>query len=85
MVSIPSGTLVDIQMVDSIDSSKNKAGEKFLATIATPIRVEDETVIPKGSDVYVALAESKSAGKMKGKVSFIWNSIIVEAQGKSYR
>jgi hypothetical protein len=71
-------------MVDSIDSSKNKAGEKFLATIATPVRVEDETVIPKGSDVFVTLVESKSAGKMKGKSELHIELDSVKAHGKTY-
>jgi BON domain/YMGG-like Gly-zipper len=85
VVSIPTGTLVDIQMIDSIDSSKNKAGEKFLATVATPIRVNDETIVPKGADIYVALAEAKSAGKMKGQSELQVELDHLELQGKSYR
>jgi BON domain/YMGG-like Gly-zipper len=85
VVSIPAGTLIDIQMVDSIDSSKNQAGEKFLATVATPIRVDDETIVPKGADIYVALAEAKSAGKMKGQSELQVELDHLELQGKSYR
>ena len=72
-------------MIDSIDSSKNKAGEKFLATVATPIRVNDETIVPKGADIYVALAEAKSAGKMKGQSELQVELDHLELQGKSYR
>jgi len=71
-------------MVDSIDSSKNQAGEKFLATIATPIRVEDETVVPQGSDVFVTLVESKSAGKMKGQSELHIELDSVKVQGRTY-
>jgi BON domain len=83
--SIPAGTLIDIQMVDSIDSSKNKAGEKFLATVATPIRVDDVTIVPKGADIYVALVEAKSAGKIKGQSELQVELDHLELQGKSYR
>jgi BON domain/YMGG-like Gly-zipper len=85
VVSIPAGTLIDIQMVDSIDSSKNQAGEKFLATVATPIRVDDETIVPKGADVYVALVTAKSAGKIKGQSELQVELDRLELQGKSYR
>ena len=71
-------------MVDSIDSSKNQAGEKFLATVATPIRVDDQTVVPKGSDVYVTLVESKSAGKIKGKSELQVELDSVKVQGRTY-
>jgi hypothetical protein len=84
VVSIPVGTLIDIQMIDSIDSSKNQAGEKFLATVATPVRVDDETIIPKGADIYVALAASKSAGKIKGQSELQVELDHVELYGKSY-
>jgi hypothetical protein len=84
VVSIPVGTLVDIQMIDSIDSSKNKAGEKFLATVATPIRVDDETIVPKGSDIFLVLAQSKSAGKMKGQSELQVELDHLELNGKSY-
>jgi hypothetical protein len=84
VVSIPVGTLIDIQMIDSIDSSKNQAGEKFLATVATPIRVEDETIVPKGTDVYLALVQAKSAGKIKGQSELHVELDHMELNGKSY-
>jgi len=66
-VRIPSGTLVSIRMIDSVDSSTAHVGETFKASLDAPLVVENETVFPKGSEVYVKLTKVDSAGRVSGK------------------
>ena len=66
-ISIPSGTPVHIQMIDSVDSATNHAGDMFHASLASPIIANGETVVPSGTDVYVKLINSSSAGHMTGR------------------
>ncbi len=63
---LPAGTRIPVRMADSIDSSKNKTGETFLAVLDEAIPLEGKDVIPKGTDVYIKLANAQSAGKIKG-------------------
>lgn len=65
-ISVPSGTLVAIRMIDSVDSETAHAGETFKASLDQPILVDNETVFPKGSDVYVKLAKVQAAGRVSG-------------------
>src|SRR5262245_12608634 len=66
-VTIPEGTQFGIRMIDAIDSQKNHTGEMFRASLDAPVLVDGDEVAPAGSDVFVRLAEAKSAGRMTGK------------------
>jgi hypothetical protein len=65
-ITIPAGTSLLIRMIDSVDSSKNKIGDTFLASLEAPLVVGDTTVAEKGADVYGKLAQAKEAGKISG-------------------
>ena len=45
-VYIPAGTRILVRMVDSIDSSKQKAGFRFTATLETNLQMDDWVVAP---------------------------------------
>ena len=65
-ITVPAGTRVLIRTVDSIDSSKQKSGFRFTASLETNLQVENTVVAPRGSTVYGRLVEASSAGRMKG-------------------
>jgi hypothetical protein len=66
-VTIPAGTEIMVRMVDTVDSSKNKIGDQFQASLEDPLVVGDTVVAPKGADVYGRLEEVKAAGHIAGK------------------
>ena len=66
-ITVPAGTQILIRTVDGIDSTKNHVGDRFQAMLEEAIVVNDNVVVPKGSDVYGRLAESKEAGKFAGR------------------
>src|SRR5262249_33685973 len=63
---VPSGTLVATRMIDSINSETAHVGETFKASLDAPITVDNDTVFPKGSEVYVKVAKVQSAGRVSG-------------------
>src|SRR5271167_3929149 len=65
-ITVPAGTRILIRMIDSIDSSKQKAGFRFTASLETNRQAEDVVVAPRGTTVYGKLVSAESAGKMKG-------------------
>jgi hypothetical protein len=65
-ITIPAGTSLLIRMVSKVDSSKNKVGDYFHASLESALIIEDTELAPKGADVYGKLAEVKSAGKISG-------------------
>jgi hypothetical protein len=66
-VTIPAGTVITVRMIDRIDSSRNRPGEEFAATVDAPVVVDDRVVIRRGADARVRLVESRSAGRMTGR------------------
>jgi hypothetical protein len=83
-VEIPAGTSVRVQMIDGVDSSVNHAGEMFHASLASPITVDDQIVVPAGADAYVKLVNAKSAGHLTGQSTLALELVRMEFQGKSY-
>jgi hypothetical protein len=65
-INVPAGTRILIRMIDSIDSSKQKAGFKFTATLETDLKAQNVVVAPRGTTIYGVLAQASSSGKFKG-------------------
>ncbi|HVC00503.1 MAG TPA: hypothetical protein VNJ12_14385 [Candidatus Dormibacteraeota bacterium] len=67
MVTVPEGTPILIRMIDSVDSSVNKPGDIFHASLEEDLRIGDVVVARKGTDVYGKLMSVQSAGRVTGK------------------
>jgi hypothetical protein len=65
-ITVPAGTRILIRMIDSIDTTKQKAGFRFTASLETNLQAEDVVVAPRGTTVYGKLLSAESAGRMKG-------------------
>lgn len=65
--TIPTGSKVSIQMIDSVNSEVNKIGETFVAVLNEPIYQGGVEVIPKGADVRGRIANINEAGRIAGK------------------
>jgi hypothetical protein len=66
-ITVPSGTLVAVRMIDSVDSETARVGETFKGSLDEPIVIDKETVFPKGSEVYVKLSKVQAAGRVSGR------------------
>lgn len=65
-VTIPSGTVINIRMIDSINSDSDHVGQSFHASLSSPVLIDNQVVVPKDADVYVKLVEVRAAGNMTG-------------------
>ena len=66
-VTIPAGTRISVRTIDSIDSTRNRVGYRFQASLEEPLWVDGNMVVPKGADVYGRLDESKETGTFTGR------------------
>ena len=67
VVTIPAGTQICVRTIDGIDSTRNHVGDPFQASLAEPLTMDGNVVVPKGADVYGRLVESKVSGTFTGK------------------
>lgn len=66
-VTVPAGTRISVRTIDAIDSTQNRIGDRFQASLEEPLMVDGREVAPKGADVYGRLTEAKSTGTFTGK------------------
>ena len=71
-------------MIDSVDSAVNHTGDMFHASLVAPIVVDDQIVVPAGTDMYVKLTNAKSAGRMTGQSELALELVRMDFQGKTY-
>ena len=83
-ITVPAGTRILVRTIDSIDSSKQKAGFRFQATLETNLQAEGKVVAPRGTTVYGRLAQAKSAGRMKGSSELSLELTDIVLNGNAY-
>ena len=66
-VTVPSGTVLPVRLVDTIDSSTAQTGDTFHATLDSPIAVDGAVVVPAHYDVEGHLVAAQSSGKFQGR------------------
>jgi hypothetical protein len=77
MVTVPKGTAISATVGQTLATDKNKVGDTFAASLATPIEVEGKTVIPKGAKVTGRVVKVK-----KNELKVTLASVVIH--GKSY-
>jgi len=83
-ITVPAGTRILIRMIDSIDTNKQKTGERFTASLETNLQAENVVVAPRGSMVYGRLAQASSAGKMSGSSQLTLELTDIVINGTAY-
>jgi len=83
-ITIPDGTVLQVRMIDTIDSATNQPGDRFRATLDAPVTIDDQVVIPHGADLEGRVAELKSAGHFAGKPAIALQLVAVSMNGRRY-
>jgi hypothetical protein len=66
-ITVPVSTSVVVRMIDSVNSDTARPGETFRASLAEPIYVNGQEVIPRGADVTTTLVTDQQSGKIEGR------------------
>ena len=83
-VTVPAGTRILVRMVDSVDSSKQKAGFRFTATLEANLQAYEVTVAPKGTTLYGVLTQASSSGRLKGSSQLVLELTDIVINGTTY-
>jgi len=67
-VTVPAGTVMNVEMLTTISSESSKKGDLFRARIAGSVRTDGgEVAIPAGSEVVGEVTEAAAPGKIGGQ------------------
>jgi hypothetical protein len=83
-VSVPEGTQLDVVLNQSISTAANRSGDPFQATLASPVVVDDKTVIPKDALVTGHIVDARPSGHLKGVARLELTLDSVEVNGATY-
>jgi hypothetical protein len=83
-ISVPQGTELDVALNQSISTAANRSGDRFQATLASPVVVDDKTVIPKDALVTGHIVDARPSGHLKGVARLELTLDSLEVNGQTY-
>jgi hypothetical protein len=81
---IPAGTSVHVRLDESRGTKHDRSGERFYATLSTPIVEDGRTVLPAGTRFIGHLTESKPSGRLKGRAIMAVRLDAFDWRGRQY-
>ncbi len=82
--TLSAGTHITVQMIDAVDSKRDRPGDEFSGTVAEPVVVGDRVVIPKGAEAKTRLVEAKTSGHIKGQSELELELTQLTVNGEEY-
>jgi hypothetical protein len=65
--SIPPGTLLRVRIDRTVDTKHDRAGERFTATLNTPVVINGREALPRGTPFTGHLTSAAHSGRFKGR------------------
>ena len=63
---VPAGTTLTVRLGEALGSKISSPGQSFTATLAAPVAVGGDTVIPAGAEARGTVTDAKALGRFKG-------------------
>lgn len=64
---IPEGTSLPVRLNQSVSTKMNRPGDRFSATLSTPVVVDGRTLLPAGTQMNGIVREAMPSGRLKGR------------------
>ena len=81
---VPADTVLNVVLDQTLSSKTSRTGERFSATVESPVEVEGKVAIPKGARAEGVVREAKAAGRFKGASILELALRSVAVNGKDY-
>jgi len=83
-LSLPAGTPVRVRLAEAIDTRRNRAGDKFTASLDEPLVAGDRVVVPKGTSFFGHVTRSRSSGRFRGRAILSLKLDSFELNGQTH-
>jgi hypothetical protein len=84
-VTVPAGTLIDIRMVDSLDTNTTKTGALFTASLDSNLVANGVVVARKGTTIHGKVTKSENARRFTGKSEMQLELTNIVINGTAHR
>jgi len=85
LASIPEGTLVEVRVDQALSTRRNRAGDRFDATLEQPITSGDRVILPRGTRMQGHVTTAHPSGRLEGRAVLGLTLDAIESQGRSLR
>jgi hypothetical protein len=65
-VTIPAVTVITVRLINAVGSNISNSGDKFHASVATPIEIDGEVVVPSGAEASGEVLQALAQGRFQG-------------------
>ena len=66
-ITLPAGTSFRVRLQETLDTRRNRAGDRFTAALDEPLVDGDRVVVPKGTVFNGRVTAAKPSGRFKGR------------------
>jgi hypothetical protein len=79
---VPAGATVRVRLDQSLGTKFNRPGDRFSATLETPLIADGRTAVPAGAHLTGVVREAEPSGRLKGRAVLILGLDSVDARGR---
>jgi hypothetical protein len=83
-ITIPERTPIQVRLVDTVGSARNRSGDTFQATLEEPIELNGAVVVPRGANVTGRVVSARASGHLETPAELAVTLSSLEAGGKTY-
>ena len=84
-IVIPAGTHIAVTTGQALGSKISQTGDTFTATVARPVSIDGQVVIPRGARASGTVEQAKSLGRFKGEAFLQLSLDTIRVDGQSYQ
>jgi hypothetical protein len=81
-LAIPAGTTVTVRTIGPIESGRSRRGQKFSASVDTPLVVAGTVVVPRGADAQLEVVDAADSGHFKGRARLELRLVGLSVRGR---
>lgn len=81
---IPAGTEIHVRLNQTLDTARNRAGDRFSAVLMSPVMVNGDVALPKGTPFQGHITAAKPSGRLKGRGYMAYTLDSFEFNGQNY-
>jgi hypothetical protein len=83
-LEVPAGTPISLRLGTTLSTKTSNVGDRFSATVTSPVRVQGDVAIPAGAQVAGHVALAKEPGKSSGRGQLQLAYETVSFEGRNY-
>ena len=81
-IEIPAGTMVEARIDQTLSTRRSHVGQRFHASLAAPLMVDGQQVIPLGAPIEGTVTMCKASGRFKGRGEIAIRLDTIEYNGQ---